>query len=51
MTLTIQELKDKIAKVQEDIDGNSDNKTKEVLAVYLDYLKDELKELEKNGKR
>ncbi len=54
MSLTISELKEKIAKVELDLEelrrtGDSSRKT-EVLTEYKNYLKDELKILE-NEKR
>jgi hypothetical protein len=50
MSLTIQELKDKIEMVNKDIQGlrgepGNDHKAS-VLADYIEYLKDELKEAE-----
>jgi predicted nucleic acid-binding Zn-ribbon protein len=49
--LTTQELRDKIKKVQEDIKNITQEKGREALTSYLEYLKDELSMLEnKNGK-
>jgi len=41
--LSVQELQEKIDKVQEDIKHIDQEKGREVLISYLDYLKDELK--------
>jgi predicted nucleic acid-binding Zn-ribbon protein len=49
--LTVQDLKDKIKKVQEDMKTIPNEKGREALVSYLEYLKDELSMLEnKNGK-
>jgi predicted nucleic acid-binding Zn-ribbon protein len=41
--LTVQELQEKIKKVQEDIKNITQEKGREVLTSYVEYLKDELK--------
>jgi len=51
MTLTIKELQEKIARVTEDIEKNSENiHATEVLQSYKEYLTDELKMLERDGR-
>jgi uncharacterized protein YdcH (DUF465 family) len=48
--LTPQELRDKIKKVEEDIRTTTQEKAREMLIQYVDYLKDELKILEQEQK-
>jgi hypothetical protein len=49
MTLTVEELQEKIKQVTEDIEKNSQNiHATEVLTSYKEYLKDELKMLGKD---
>jgi phosphomannomutase len=50
--LTEQEIKDKIFQAEKDIErlkSDSYSKQAEVLEQYIEYLKDDLKQLEKNG--
>ena len=47
MTLTVEELQEKIKRVVEDIEKNSENiHASEVLSSYREYLEDELKILQ-----
>ena len=49
MTLTVKELQEKIDMVTKDISklqGEGSNRKVESLSLYIDYLKDELKEAE-----
>jgi len=48
--LTVQELEDKIKKAQQDIVNCLTENSRDALTVYLDYLKDELKEAKKREK-
>ena len=49
MTLTVEELQEKIKQVTEDIEKNSKNiHATEVLTSYKEYLKDELTMLKKD---
>jgi hypothetical protein len=50
MKLTEQDLMDKITKVENDIVNVTTEKGREVLAMYLEYLKDELADLRKESK-
>lgn len=45
--LTVQELQEKISKVQEDIKHTTQEKGREILMSYVEYLKDELKQAER----
>ena len=45
--LTVQELQEKIRKVQEDIKHITQEKGREILTSYVEYLKDELKQAER----
>ena len=50
--LTEQEINDKIFQAEKDIErlkSDSYSKQAEVLEQYIEYLKDDLKQLEKNG--
>ena len=50
--LTEQEIKDKIFQAEKDIErlkSDSYSKQAEVLEQYIEYLKDDLNQLEKNG--
>jgi hypothetical protein len=54
MTLTVQEIKDKIEQVTKDLakiqsEPGNDRKS-ESLGLYIDYLKDELKDAERLNK-
>lgn len=47
MNLSVEELEAKIKQVEADLGRQDTDKGKEVLASYLDFLKDELKEAKK----
>jgi predicted nucleic acid-binding Zn-ribbon protein len=48
--LTVQEIQEKITKVQDDIKHVTQERGREVLSSYLEYLKDELKQAERKQK-
>ena len=49
MTLTVKELEEKIKRVTEDLEKNSEDiHATEILTSYKEYLKDELKMLDKD---
>jgi|APCry1669191515_1035360.scaffolds.fasta_scaffold21749_4 predicted nucleic acid-binding Zn-ribbon protein len=50
--LTVEQLQDKIKKIEEDLKSVNNEKGREALSSYIDFLRDELKaaEIKVNGK-